>query len=214
MLPFASERNRDKTFSVNVGGTRRLAEAIRASGGQARLVFSSTVATYGNTMECEPPIRVSHSQGFVDIYGESKIAAERAILESGVPYTILRISGIVIPALMDPPETYPFMRDQRMEFVARADVVTALLAAVQREAAANKILNIAGGTSWQMQGHEYVEAVFKLLDIPVEEAHYRETPWWSDWYDTDESQAVLEYQNTPFALYLEQLDQAILEALG
>jgi hypothetical protein len=25
---------------------------------------------------------------------------------------------------------------------------------------------------------------------------------------------VLEYQNTPFALYLEQLDEAILEALG
>jgi nucleoside-diphosphate-sugar epimerase len=214
LLPFASERNRDKTFSVNVGGTRRLAEAIQAAGGTTRLIFSSTVATYGNTMDCEPPIRVDHPQGFVDIYGDSKIAAERVILESGIPYTILRISGIVIPALMDPPETYPFMRDQRMEFIARADVVTALLAAVQREAAADRLFNIAGGPTWQMRGHEYVEKVFELLDIPAEEAHYRETPWWSDWYDTAESQAVLEYQNTPFALYLEQLDQAILEALG
>jgi nucleoside-diphosphate-sugar epimerase len=214
LLPFASERDREKTFAVNVGGTRRLVEEIEAGGCKARLIFSSTVATYGNTMDSQPPIRVDHPQSAVDIYGESKIAAERVIIESAIPYTILRISGIVIPALMDPPDPYPFMREQRMEFVARADVVEALLAAVQREEAANQVLNIAGGASWQMRGHEYVEKVFELLDIPIEEAHYRQTPWWSDWYDTAQSQALLGYQKTSFSRYLEQLNGAIQEALG
>jgi nucleoside-diphosphate-sugar epimerase len=214
LLPFASERDREKTFAINVGGTDNLVKAIRATGGQARLVFSSTVATYGNTMDGEPPVGVNHPQNPVDIYGESKVAAERVIFEGGIPYTILRISGVVIPALLDPPDPWPFMRDQRMEFVVRADVVAALLAAVQTEAATGKILIVAGGRSWQMLGHQYVERVFELLDVPLEEASFRQTPWWSDWYDTAEAQAILDYQHTSFSDFLEQLDQAILAALG
>ncbi len=214
LLPLASERDRETTFAVNVGGTANLVDAIKAAGGGARLVFSSTVATYGNTMDGEPPVGVDHPQNPVDIYGESKIAAERLVLEAGIPYTILRISGVVIPALLDPPDPWPFMREQRMEFVARADVVTALLAAVQTEEAAGRILIIAGGESWQMLGHQYVEKVFELLDVPMEEASFRQTPWWSDWYDTTEAQALLNYQHTSFPEFLEQLDQAILEALG
>jgi UDP-glucose 4-epimerase len=214
LLPLASERDREKTFAVNVGGTANLVDAIKAAGGGARLVFSSTVATYGNTMDGEPPVGVDHPQNPVDIYGESKIEAERLILEGGIPYTILRISGVVIPALLDPPDPWPFMREQRMEFVARADVVTALLAAVQKEGAAGRILIIAGGASWQMLGYRYVEKVFELLDVPMEEASFRQTPWWSDWYDTAEAQALLNYQHTSFPEFLEQLDRAILEALG
>lgn len=214
LLPFASERDREKTFAVNVGGTRNLVEGIKNTGGKARLIFSSTVATYGDTTADEPPVGIDHPQNPLDIYGESKVAAEQAILEGGIPCTILRISGVVIPALLEPADPYPFMRDQRMEFVARADVVSALLASVEREEAADKIFIVAGGPTWQMRGHEYVEKLFEILDVDIEDASYRDTPWWSDWYDTAEAQAVLDYQNTPFSLYLEQLDQAIAEALG
>jgi nucleoside-diphosphate-sugar epimerase len=214
LLPLASERDREVTFAVNVGGTANVVDAIKAAGGGARLVFSSTVATYGNTTDGEPPVGVDHPQNPVDIYGESKIAAERLVLEAGIPCTILRISGVVIPALLDPPDPWPFMREQRMEFVARADVVAALLAAVQTEEAADRILIVAGGESWQMLGHQYVEKVFELLDVPLEEASYRQSPWWSDWYDTAEAQALLNYQHTSFPEFLEQLDRAILDALG
>ena len=214
LLPFASERDRDKTFAVNVSGTGNLIDAIKVDGGKTRIVFSSTVATYGNTMDGEPPVDIDTPQSPVDIYGESKIAAEKRILEAGIPYTILRISGVVIPALLDPPDPWPFMREQRMEFVARADVVTALFSAVQTEAATNKILIVAGGETWQMRGHEYVEKVFELLDVPIEEASYRDTPWWSDWYDTAEAQEILDYRHTTFPTFLEQLDQAILDAIG
>jgi nucleoside-diphosphate-sugar epimerase len=214
ILPPASERDRARTFGVNVEGTQRVVEAIQQTGGTSRLIFASSVATYGDTTASTPPIRVDHPQRPIDIYGESKVAAEQVILQAGIPYTILRISGIVIPALMDPPDPYPFTAQQRIELVCRADVVTALLAAVDNDAAAGKILNIAGGPSWQMYGHEYVEKVFPILDIPIEDAHYREEPGWSDWYDTAESQTLLAYQNTPFELYLEQLEKAVLEALG
>jgi UDP-glucose 4-epimerase len=214
LLPPLSERSRERTFAVNVGGTRNIVEAIRQNGNRARLVFASSVATYGNTTAGMPPITVDDPQGFVDIYGESKIEADRVILTSGIPYTILRISGIVIPALLDPPDPWPFMRYQRMEFINRADVVTALLASVERDKAIDKIFNIAGGESWQMLGHKYVEKTFQLMDIPIEDAKYRDTPGWCDWYDTAESQAVLGYQQTSFPQFLQSLEQAIAEALA
>ena len=214
LLPPNSERNRDKTMAVNVQGTRNLIGAIQAAGGKAHLIITSSVATYGDTTAATPPIRITHPQKPVDIYGESKVAAEKAILESGVPYTILRVSGISVPALLDPPETWPFMHDQRMEFINRADVIGALVATVKTKGAVNKVLNIAGGKTWQMRGHEYAEALCKLLDVPVAKTHYHETPGWCDWYDTDESQAVLGYQKTTFPHFLELLDKAIQEMLG
>ena len=40
-----------------------------------------------------------------------------------LPYTILRISGISVPAFLAPPPVWPFTAGQRIEFVARDDVV-------------------------------------------------------------------------------------------
>lgn len=214
LLPLVSEQDRDRTFAVNVTGTRRLVEAVKAAGNHARLVFSSTVATYGNTMAEQPPLRVDHPQNPVDIYGESKVAAERVIMNSGIAYTILRITAIAIPALLDPPDPHPFMPEQRVELINRADVVAALLASVQQDTTLNRVYNISGGATWQMRGHEYVEKVFEVMDIPLEDATYRQTPWWSDWYDTAESQAALQYQRTTFDGFLAQLDAAVREALG
>ncbi len=214
LLPPNSERNRDKTMAVNVQGTKNLLAAIHAAGGKARLILTSSVATYGDTTRSDPPIRSSHPQKPMDIYGESKVAAEKAILESAVPYTILRVSGISVPALLDPPDTWPFQPDQRMEFINRADVIGALVAAVESRAAVDRVFNIAGGKSWQMLGHEYAEALCRLLDVPVEKTHFPKTPGWCDWYDTDESQATLGYQRTSFAQFLELLDQAIQEMLA
>ncbi len=213
ILPPASEKNREKTLAVNVQGTSNLVQALRAQGGKARMIFTSTVATYGDTTADQPPIGVGHPQRPNSTYSESKVLAERTLLDSGVPYTILRVSAIVMPALMDPPE-WPFLPDQRCEFINRTDVVAALIAAVEQEAGTNKVFNIAGGRSWQMLGRDYVEKTFKILDIPIEEAAYPEKPLYSDWYDTTEGQAVLNYQQTPFPRFLEMFEQAVEEALA
>ncbi|MGC8827915.1 MAG: NAD-dependent epimerase/dehydratase family protein, partial [Anaerolineae bacterium] len=88
ILPPASERDRARTFGVNVEGTQRVTEAIQHAGGTSRIIFASSVATYGNTTASAPPIRVDHPQRPIDIYGESKVAAEQIILQAGIPYTI------------------------------------------------------------------------------------------------------------------------------
>ena len=212
LIPPASERNRDFTMAINVGGTENLLEAARGTG--LHFVLTSSVATYGDTSQDEPPVRVTHPQAAIDIYAESKIESERLVLDSGLPYTIFRIAPISVPEIMDPPEVWPFMADQRVEFVNRDDVAIALFACAQTPASRGKILNIGGGKTWQLKGKEYVASLYEAMELDPGSARFSETPGWFDWYDTAESQALLNYQKTPFSKFIAQLRQAAEEAFG
>ena len=56
--------------------------------------------------------------------------------------------------------------------------------------------------------------VESLRGLPAEEAEHLSQSGYFDWYETAESQAVLTYQRTSFACFLELLKLAIEEALG
>jgi len=205
LLPPASERRHELTFAVNVEGTLRMAKALKKANPDAPLVFSSSVSTYGDTTGGKLPITVDHSQQALDIYAESKIAAERSLRESCPNAVILRISGISVPSVQSPPEVWPFMADQRIEFVHRDDVVTALCNAAMMREAKGSVFNIAGGATWRTRGKNYVKDYYDLLGVPIEEARFQERPGWCDWYDTKESQRILRYENTSYQAYLDQL---------
>ena len=214
LLPLASEKSRELTFSVNVDGTTRLAEALQRSTPDAFFVFSSSVATYGDTTGAEQPVTVHHPQQAIDIYAESKIAAERSLRQVCPKAIIMRISGISVPAIQSPPEVWPFMKDQRIEFIHREDVVTALCAAAGAESAKGQVFNIAGGPTWQITGREYVKDYYNLLGVPLEEAQFQDSPGWCDWYDTQRSRNLLQYQNTSYQNYVGQLQSEVEAMMG
>ena len=214
LLPPSSERNRDLTFAINVEGTARLAEALKQTNPGAALVFTSSVSTYGDTTSEKLPVTVNHSQQALDIYAESKIVAEKSLHDIYPGTVILRISGISVPSIQSPPEVWPFMADQRIEFVHRDDVVTAICNSVHVKSAAGHVFNIAGGPSWRTTGKEYVNDYFKLLGVPIEEAQFQNEPGWCDWYDTRESQRVLQYQNNSYQAYLQQLSNEIQQMMS
>lgn len=212
LLPPTSERDRDKTFAVNVGGTESIIKAMEENAPDAVLVFTSSISTYGNTYDEEPPVKTDHSQSAIDVYAESKIVAEKAVRESSLKWIAMRIGGIAVPAFLEPPDPWPFVADQRVEMVHRDDVVDALFASVDAPEAANKILNIAGGPTWQLKGEDYVRDFYGFMGAPVEDVSYRPSPGWVDWYDTEESQRILKYQNRSYQHYSDEM-RAIVEAL-
>jgi nucleoside-diphosphate-sugar epimerase len=214
ILPPASERDRAKTFAVNVDGTTHLVRALEQFAPQAVLVFSSSISTYGDTTQEPPPVRVSHAQRAIDVYAESKIVGERVLRDSGATWVILRIAGIAVPAFQEPPAVWPFTPDQRVELVHRDDVVSAIDHAATVPAARGKTFNIAGGPTWQMTGRQYVERLYELLGVPPAEATFRTTSGWVDWYDTEESQQLLTYQNTPYETFLMQIKAEIDRLMG
>ena len=213
ILPPNSERDRELTFRVNVGGTQNIIDAMEQVNPNARLVFTSSISTYGDTSADEPPVRVGHSQSAIDIYADSKIEGEKLILESSLSNTVsLRIAGISVPAFLEPPTPWPFMEDQRVEMVHRDDVADALFASASAPEAGGKIFNIGGGPTWQLHGRDYVRDFYEVMGAPVELATYREAPGWMDWYDTEESQRILGYQNRSYQHYIGEM-QAIIQSM-
>ena len=213
LLPPGSERDRDLTFRVNVGGTGNVLSAMEAVNPDARLVFTSSISTYGDTSADDPPVRVSHSQSAIDVYADSKIEGERLIADSSLQNSVvLRIAAIAVPAFLEPPTPWPFMEKQRVEMVHRDDAADALFASATALEAGGRVLNVGGGPTWQLRGRDYVRDFFDVMGAPVEMASYRETPGWMDWYDTEESQRILGYQNRSYQHYLGEM-RAIIQAM-
>jgi nucleoside-diphosphate-sugar epimerase len=213
LLPPVSERDREATMAINVGGTANVVAALERASPDALLILSSSVCVYGDTSRTTPPVRVSSPTRPLDLYGESKVEAERLVTSSSLPYVVLRISGISVPAFLEPPQVWPFRADQRIEFLCRSDVVAALVACAEREGTSGQVLNIAGGETWRMRGREYVARFNEVMGLPADEGQYSERPGHFDWYDTGASQAALGYQRTSYPEFLKLLQAAIDDAL-
>lgn len=215
LLPPASEANRQRTWAINVDGTVTVLEAMRAYARDTVLVFTSSVSTYGDTTAETPPIRIEHAQTALDLYAASKIAAEARIRQSAIAAVILRIAGIAVPLLQEPPAVWPFTAAQRLEMVHRDDVVTALFNALITPEARGHTLNISGGLTWQTTGSQYVADLYEILGVPLDMATFRsaDEPGWVDWYDSEASQRLLQYQDHSYQTYLDTLRTEVAKLL-
>jgi nucleoside-diphosphate-sugar epimerase len=204
ILPPYSEQNPQKTLQVNVHGTEQLTKALLATS-QGHLIVSSSVSVYGQTQHETSPISINHSRQASDTYSKSKIMAEQVVHQSRLSHTTLRISGIYAAVPFEFPSPVQFTGDQRVEFIAREDVVAAIMAAIEHTAG-NHIFNIAGGTTWQMTGNTFVNGIYTGFGVPGE-ADYPAEYGYFDWYDTDAAQRTLHYQNTSFTQFLTKLGE-------
>lgn len=210
LLPPRSEVDRRLTLEVNVEGTRNIVEALEPKE-NVPIIFASSISTYGITASEEPPIGEDHPQNAHNIYAKSKIEAEHLIKSSGIPFVILRIAPLSVADLVELPEVIPYRKDQRVEFVCAADAAQALFEAADNPEALGKTLNIAGGSSWQMTGAEYITRFYDALGVDVD-AVFSEEHTALDWYDTSHSQ-FLGYQRTSFNDFLGEL-RVLAEELG
>ncbi len=206
LLPPRSETDRGLTLKVNVEGTINLLKTID---NETRIIFASSISTYGVTANENPPIEESHTLVAHDNYSESKIMAEKNIRERDKPYTILRIAPVSIADIIELPETVPYKAEQRVEFIYVEDAAHAVKACLEEKI--NAVYNIGGGLSWQMTGEEYIERFYEAIGVGVK-ANYNNEYTAVDWYDTSKSRH-LEYQKTSFKQFENKL-VAIGEELG
>lgn len=209
IMPPVSEINPDLAQKVNIDGTRTLLAVMPT---EAKLIHASSVATYGVAQR--EIVSLDHPQHPIDFYGQTKVINEQDVLASGRPATLLRISGISVPALLEIPRPWFFTRDQKVEFVHLFDAALAVANCVGNSAALGHIWQIAGGSAWRTSGQGYSDAVCSAFDIPPESATFLETPNWPAWFDTTESQARLSYQQHTFDDFIAELRQIYLEAIG
>lgn len=210
ILPPKSEESRSLTSSVNVEGTKNLMKSLRNQR-DTPIIFASSISVYGITADSPPQLKEDSELRPHNLYSESKILSENVIQSSNVPYTILRISPISVADLVELPEIIPYRSDQRVEFIHALDAANALYSSFKEAKARGKVYNIAGGSSWQLHGSEYIKEYYGALGVDVE-ANFSETYTAVDWYDTSRSR-FLDYQKISFNMLLEELKQ-VAERLG
>ena len=98
VLGARSEEEPEAAWQVNIDGTRNVLEAARRFGVK-RLIFSSTLATYGGRLP--DPLPIDAPQWPVGLYGVTKVAGERLGVyyhhRFGLDFRALRMPAVVCP---------------------------------------------------------------------------------------------------------------------
>jgi 2-alkyl-3-oxoalkanoate reductase len=136
---------------VNVAGSERLGRAAHRAAA-ARIVYVSSLAVSGPSRRGQP-LETADRAAPVSAYGQSKADGERAVMESGVPFTIVRAPAVYGPFDRDLLRVFrwalkgtaPMIGDGRQELslLYAADLGEAMVAAAQRPATLNRTYHVA-----------------------------------------------------------------------
>ena len=210
------------THRVNVGGAHNIIRAVRAQP-DADLIGVVMVGSVAETGDRNPP----HHWGRVgdplrvaryDEYGQSKVAAERALVDSGLNRWVwLRQTGIFHPGILeirDPIMTHsPF--GGVMEWVSVRDAAR-LVANICEDGVPAEfwggIYNVGGGDGWRLTNWELQTRVTGALGVPDVRRWY-DRHWFASrnfhghWYtDSDRLEQLVAFRRETF-------DEALAEAV-
>ncbi len=201
-----SEEQPDIAWEVNVGGTHKLLDAMRAQPRRLKLIFASSYHVYGLTQNQPPPRTVDDPVNPVEHYARHKVACEWLVKASGLEWSILRFSATLPLSLTLDPYLFEISLHNRMEFTHTRDVGVAVANAATCNEVWGKTLLIGGGPRCQLTYGEIVAGVLNALGIGMlPEAAFAAKPFATDWVDTTASQQLLHYQQHTFNDYLQDM---------
>ena len=197
VIPPASIHRPDVAERVNVGGTRNVIAACQQATVPPRIVFTSSVALFGPTQHLAPPRTVADPIVVTDDYTQHKADAEKLLAASGLAVTILRL-GAVIPieviGAVDP-LMFEVPLEDRIEVVHPDDVGRAVVHAAERPDTAGRTLLIGGGPGCRVRQRELMSRALEAVGVGMlPDDAFTSAPFHTDWLDTTESQALLDYQ--------------------
>jgi nucleoside-diphosphate-sugar epimerase len=201
VIPPACLADPEAARRVNVEGTRHLVEAMRAHAPRARLLFASTLDVFGHTAHLDPPRRVSDPVHATDEYSAHKIECEQLVQASGLTWAILRYADVPPIALRGPvPIMFEIPLVQRIEAIHPRDAGLATARAALHPATWGRIWLIGGGRTCQLTYGEYLRRFLAAMEMgpPLPAQAFSTRPYCTDWLDTDESQALFQYQRASF----------------
>ena len=222
VLSPACYRNPTQARRVNVEGTANLVNAAKALVDPPVFVECSSSAVYGSRNPHRNADRLTPETPInpVDCYGEDKVAAERIVAASGLPHAILRLGGVMSPDMLRAPSadgaviSRAVPRDNRIHMVDARDVALAFANAVDRTASIDgKTLMIAGDETCVLIQQEMSDDLMQAMGIgrlgpgsalPGDPGDDR--GWFiTDWFDTSEAQALLDFQQHTWQETLDDL---------
>ena len=210
IVPPLSEKNSEMAKAVNVDGTRNLIEAMKRPvhvGEPMSLVFCSSISVLGRNRDHSRLAAIDEPVAPSDHYSHHKVECENLIRNSGLRWCILRL-GAVPPVRIGQfdPIMFEIALDSQVEFVHTADVGLALANAAESQSIWGTTLFIAGGKRCQFYYREFFTKALEVTGVGMlPESAFGPNRFYTDWMDTTESQALLQYQRHTFDDYLAEI---------
>jgi UDP-glucose 4-epimerase len=224
VVPYSME-NPVEDFETNARGTLNILEKARKD--DARVVFASSAAVYGNTTQLPTPETYGFSPD--SCYGLSKVVGEQYCnmysKQYGLDVTIVRFANVygpkchgVIHDFLDKISRNPEQLEiigsgmQARDFVHIYDVVEALLLSATSDVAIGETFNIGFGKTTTII--DLAKIILKILGLS-EKTVIKPTnvPWQGDiktiWFDISKVEKTLKW--TPKISLEETLKELILE---
>jgi len=214
IIPPLADNDPSLAEAVNVGGTKNILDAIKMQFHKPKLLFTSSVAVYGDRRD-NPMIEVTDplapSKG--DYYAITKITAEKLIRESGVDFAIFRLTYITsINKLNMDPLMFHMPLDTSIEICDTKDVGLALANAIDCEEVWGETFNLAGGKQCRITYREYLNDMMEIFGLGrnfLPEEGFNSADFHCGFMSTNKSQNLLKYQKHTLEDYYGEVKKKI-----
>lgn len=212
VVPPVTDVDQALGYRVNVVGTRTILGACEASSRRPRLTFTSTAAIWGDNDENKGPRRADEPISPSDNYTRQKAECEDVLRRSDLDTVVFRIA-------MTPPVTLaaisPFVFDMhpdlRVEYTHPRDQALGIAnSLVLRDQVVGRTLLLGGGANNRYRYREWLNLVFTAMGLPeMPRSAFGHALFLTDWVDSEESQAILDYQRHSLDDYLVEVKREL-----
>ncbi|MCK4287278.1 MAG: NAD(P)-dependent oxidoreductase, partial [Candidatus Lokiarchaeota archaeon] len=167
IIPPLADKQPKFAESVNVGGTSNIIEAMKNQPQKPKLIFTSSVAIYGDRLR-NPLISTTDplNPNDDDEYAKQKVKCEEIIRKSGLEWVICRLTYIVsINKLQMDPLMFEMPLDTCIEICDTKDVGYALANAVESKEIWGETIHVAGGERCRITYREYLNEMLDIFGI-------------------------------------------------
>jgi len=214
IIPPLADEDPKLAYEVNVNGTLNLLDEIKSQSVVPKIIFTSSIAVYGDRrvnpmIEIDDPLLPSKE----DIYAHSKIQAENLIRESGVDFSIFRLTYITSVNKLDmDPLMFHMPLDTPIEICSTQDVGFALANAIECSDIWGNTFNIAGGENCRTYYKDYIDKMMELFGLGknfLPDTAYAKSDFHCGYMNTEQSQNLLNYQRHSLEDYYTKVKKKI-----
>lgn len=210
LIPPAADKNTDKTWDINVGGTAALIAVCQEVPLKPVLVLASSIAIYGDRLS-NFWIKTTDELRPSDTYSRTKIECESLVKNSGLEFVILRLSYVAWAKWLPfdpllfymPPET-------RLEIIHTEDAGRAFAAAATLPNAKGQTFDIGGGSLCRTSFRAYLDRMFRYFGLGdstfLPASVFAAENFHCGWYeDSDYADSLLKFRRKTLEDYYEEV---------
>jgi nucleoside-diphosphate-sugar epimerase len=207
MIPPNTDVDQAAGYAVNVVATRSIIAACEAQPTPPRLTFTSTAAVWGRNDEVDRPRRADEAISPSDNYSRQKAECEAMLRASRLDTVIFRIAMTppVEPGALSP-FVFDMHPDMRVEFTHPKDQALGIVNSLAVDEVVGRTLCLGGGERNRYRYREFMNMAFEAMGFPaLPRSAFGDVSFQTDWVDSEESQAILDYQRRGVDEFFEEV---------